>query len=121
VGWHVVGAGPRGHLQPDHLFACVALVVALYVVVAMYFVLLYLAQRRNLYISYRCPELLIIEVLINVLCVGVIGLREVMALNPPGHRLSCIAMRFPPLLLTAVTQVSQVGPRREAYAFCWVA
>jgi hypothetical protein len=102
------GEGPEATVGQTIFLTCVALVVFIYVVLAVYFVGLYVVQRRNLYISYRCPELLVTEVSINALCVVVIGLREAMALNPPGQRLSCTATRFFTVLNMFVNNTSQV-------------
>jgi hypothetical protein len=109
------GPGPEATLGQTIFLACICVILVVYVFAAMYFVGLYVVQRRNLYISYRCPELLIIEVLINALAAVMVVAREVMALNPPGHRLSCTATRFFTLLLGSVTETSQV--RRDLILF----
>jgi hypothetical protein len=84
------GEGPEASTGQTAFVAVVDVVVALLVLVAIYYIRCYVTQRRNLYISCRGPELLIIEVLVNLLCAVVVLVREVLALQPSGHRLSCI-------------------------------
>jgi hypothetical protein len=106
--------GPGSEPTPGEnaFLAAVCFAVVIFVAVGVFYVGLYAVQRRNLYISCRGPELLISEVLVNVLCAGVVLLREMMALRPPGQRLSCDVTRLFSVLHFCVNNSSQVreGP-----------
>jgi hypothetical protein len=102
------GQGLESSSGETAFVAIVGVVVAILVVVAIYYVSCYVTQRRDLYISCRGPELLISEVLVNVLCAGVVLAREVMTLHPSGRRLSCTVTRLAALLHFCVNNMSQV-------------